>query len=240
MSTISHFHPRRSCVIAFVLFVFMVSGCKNDNPVTDDSSYQQANLFPIAPGRLWVSTAYELDTATTQKILSTVHREVSYAVRAATFSGKSAFLMLDSVYTPTGAVSSVDSSYLAVENGDVFKWDQEHAMWLAMFKKSAGLNTEYTVAQYQEVHDGVTLNVTFKGKVYPPEAVTAPIAVVQAYKAEIKVTVVVGGTSYDAQIIYFYFADGYGPVRNYTPVQLQMGSSTKSRGAESLLVSKNF
>ncbi len=240
MFTIFHSHLRHCWMIATALLVLMVGGCDKDNPVTDDSIFQQANLVPIAAGRLWVFTAYELDTTTSQKIPSTVHREVSYVVRAATISGKSGFLMLDSIYTPAGAVASVDSSYLALENGDMFQWDQEHATWLALFKKSAGLNTEYSVAQYQEVHDGVPVNVTFKGKVYPPEAVNAPIGVIQAYKVEVKVTAVVGGTSYDAQTMYFYFADGYGPVRFYTPVQRQMGSSAKSKGEESLLVSKNF
>jgi hypothetical protein len=86
----------------------------------------------------------------------------------------------------------------------------------------------------------VPVNVTFKGIVTPPEPVAAPIGTVQAYKVEIKVTASIAGVSYDPHILHLYFADGYGPVRMYTPVQRDMGSISKSKGQESLLVYKNF
>jgi hypothetical protein len=233
-------HARFSCAVVVAFIVLLSSGCDKNNPVSEESSYQDANLLPMSTGKLWIFTSYELDTTASQKITSTVHREVSYVAGTATVAGKPCFLMLDSIYTSSGTLAAVDSSYLAIENGDIFQWDQGHAIWLAMLKKSAGLNTEYSIAQYQEVHDGVAMSVTFKGKVTPAESVTAPIGTVQAYKVEVKVTATIAGISYDAQTLYFYLADKYGQVRMYTPVQREMGSSSKSKGEESLLVYKNF
>ena len=110
-----------------------------------------------------------------------------------------------------------------------------------MYKKSAGLNTEYEIGQFQQTQEGVgTIDIRLTGTVFPKESVTAPIGTVQAYKLEIKITISFGTTSYPPQLQYFYFAEGYGPVRIYTPVQNFTGSNIKSQGQESLLVSKNY
>ena len=79
-----------------------------------------------------------------------------------------------------------------------------------------------------------------RGTVFPKETVTAPIGALQAYKLELKIILTFGTTTYPPQRMYMYFADGYGPVRYYTPVQNILGFNIKAQGDESLLVSKNF
>ncbi|MGD0339753.1 MAG: hypothetical protein ABSB78_13305 [Bacteroidota bacterium] len=228
-------------VTASVVIVLMSDGCKKDNPVSSENTISEENLMPLALGRLWVYTVYDLDTAAGQKIPSTVHREASYVYAASiTIGGKSAFGMIDSIYTPAGTLNSIDTSYLAVENGDFLQWDQGHSIWITMFKKSAGLNVEYQAGQYQETYYGTPVDIVFKGTILPKETVSAPIGTVQAYKVQVKVTAVVGGVSYDAQLVYLYFADGYGPVRIFSPPQYEAESDVKIKGQEQLLVSKNF
>jgi hypothetical protein len=237
---ITHSAGRLFYSAIMVGLILLIAGCEKDNPVSQEDTYRQANLLPVSPGRLWVYTAYSLDTTARQKIPASVHREATYAVRATTFAGKSCFLMIDSVYTSGGAVAGIDTSYLAVENGDLLQWNQDYGFWLAILKRSAGLNTQYTAGQYQGTMNGASVSVTFNGIVTPPESITAPIGTVQAYKTEITVQAALGGTPFGSQVADFYFADGYGPVRKYIPVQLEMGSSRKIQGEESLLVSKNF
>ncbi len=226
--------------LVLALVALMSLGCEEENPVLDENALQESNLVPLAIGRIWVFSSYELDTTSSQKIMSSVHRESSYVEGMTTFSGKSAYRVFDSTYTPTGALDQVDTSYLALENGDLAQWDGEHEAWLYVFKKSAGLNAEYVVGEFQELHEGIPVNVTFKGMNYPKEAVSAPIGTVQAYKVKLTGTATVGGIQVNVFEQYFYFADGYGPVRMYTPVQTDPGSGSKVFGSESLLVSKNF
>jgi hypothetical protein len=226
---------------AILVGTILLNGCKKDNPVSDNGTPTGENLFPIASGRLWVFTVYSLDTAMSQPISSTIHRAVSYAAGTATIGGKTAFHMIDSTYTPTGILANTEDSYIAIENGDLLQWDETHGIWLMMFKKSAGLNTEYDVGHFQEVYEGPTVvDIKLTGTVFPKESVSAPIGTLQAYKLEIKVTITIGTTSYPPQRMYLYFADGYGPVRYYTPVQNIIGYTIKTEGEESLLVSKNF
>ncbi len=230
------------CIPAILtVIILMGNGCKKDNPVSSENTISEENLMPFGLGRIWVFTVYDLDTAAGQKIPSTVHREASYVYSASiTVGGKSAFGMIDSIYTPAGTLTSIDTSYLAVENGDYLQWDQGHSIWLTMFKKSAGLNVEYQAGQYQESYYGTPVDIIFKGMILPKETVSVPIGIVQAYKLQVKVTAVVGGVSYDAQLVYIYIADGYGPVRIFSPPQYEVGSNVKIKGQEQLLVSKNF
>ena len=229
---------RTPIAVAFTILAF--AGCDKSNPVSAEDTYQQANLMPIAVGRIWVFTTYSLDTTSSQKILSSVHREASFVAQATTIAGKSCYLMLDSIYTPSNALSRVDTSYLAVENGDLLQWNRDYSQWFTLMKRSAGLNTQYSVGQYQEVQNGAPVSAVFKGIVTAPEQIAVPFGNIQAYKAEIQVSATVGGVSYGTQVADFYFSDGLGPVRTYNPVQFEMGTTRKIQGEESLLVSKNF
>jgi hypothetical protein len=227
--------------IAILVGTFLFNGCKKDNPVSGNDMPSAEDIFPVATGRGWVMTAYSLDTAYSQPISSTIHRESSYAVGTTPVGGKTAFHMIDSVYSPEGILENASDSYLAIENGDVFQWNGTIGGWIMMYKKSAGLNTEYEMGHYQQAQPGVgTIDVKLTGTVFPKESVTAPIGTLQAYKLEIKVTISVGTISYPPQLQYIYFAEGYGPVRIYTPVQNFTGSNMKSQGEEALLVSKNY
>lgn len=234
-------YANRTLLILTVGLLFLpVGGCETTSSVISEGEIPETNLFPLATGRIWVFTAYQLDTTNSQKISSTVHREVSSVQGVTTVQGKTAFRMIDSTYTPSGTVETVDTSYLAIENGDLYQWSSDQPTWMVFFKKSEGLNKEYVAGQFQEIHDGVPVSVTFKGKIYPKESVSAPIGSFQAYKVELKVSAVAGPTSFEFVAMQLYVADGVGPVKMVNPVVRNPGSGLKEEGEESLLVSKNF
>ncbi len=227
--------------VATTMLLVLMIACEKENPASPEGEITETNLFPLAAGRIWVFSSYDLDTTNSQKISASVHREASYVQAAVNFGGKPAFRMIDSSYTPVGILQELDTSYIAVENGDLWMWfgDFPTPAWQIFFKRSAGINQEYSITQWQEVHDGVTVNVSFKGTIYAKEAVALQQGTIQAYKLELKVNVSVAGTSYET-LQYMYFADGYGFVKEYVPVQKNPGTGKKEVGSESLLVSRNF
>ncbi|MBI3577941.1 MAG: hypothetical protein HY089_00855 [Ignavibacteriales bacterium] len=59
-------------LFVFVLFA-LVAGCdKKDNPA--GAEITETNLFPAVVGHIYVYSGYDLDTTSSQKIQSSVHR----------------------------------------------------------------------------------------------------------------------------------------------------------------------
>lgn len=232
---------RQLVFVALVCTALGPTGCETENPVEADEDFLRANLFPIAAGRILVFTTHELDANSGQKVDGTAHRDVTYIQAAVTYQGKSAFRLIDSVYTTQGTLERVDTYYVALQGDDLYFWEGDDVnAWYPLFKRSAGLNNEYIIQQFQEVEDGVTVNVTIKGKFSARESVTVPIGTVQAYKLEIKVAVSAGSLSSEWTDQFIYLADGYGPVRTTFPNRVLPGTTQSIPGEESLLVSKNF
>jgi len=222
-------------LVVFVLSVWVVGGCSSDgNPVA--SGEIVGDLFPFGVGRIWVSTAYDLDT-TGQKIEASTHREVLYAKSAVSFAGKSAFLMIDSVYATSGQLSFVDSTYMATENGDFFLYS--FGSWLSVFKKSEGLNKEYVAGTIVITDFGFPVPAEVKGKIYPKETVVTPKGNMEAYKLEIKFSISFGSIAIE-EILNVWFADGVGPVKFQTPPVYDPLFGRTINGRESVLVSTNF
>ena len=232
--------------ILLALFVCVtmgaIVGCEEENPAEAENELQQANLFSIAVGHHWVFNAYALDTTNNQKILNSDHREASYVQGTTTVAGKTAYRMIDSTYRPNGSIESIDTTYIAVENGSLFLLFTEVSqnLWVKFFDASAGVNNEYTGGQFQVQDGGIIFTATFKGKIYPKEMVTVPAGTIEAYKTEIKISVAFAGQTYEWLDQQIYFAEGYGPIKMSFPVRLEFGEDIKSFGSESLLVSKNF
>ncbi|HEY4611484.1 MAG TPA: hypothetical protein VII11_00695 [Bacteroidota bacterium] len=221
-------------VAVFVTSMFIAGGCKSeDNPVGEGTI--EGNLFPLAQGRIWVSDAYELDTLG-QRIQNSKHRETLYASGTTTIGGKTAFIMVDSVYSSTGPLNFVDTTYMATENGDFFLY---FGSWITIFKQSEGLNKEYVGGNITITDFGIPLNATVRCKINPKESVTVPKGTVQAYKVEVKASLSFGGLSID-ELQYIWFADELGPVKIQFPPTADPLTGQKSRGSESLLVSTNF
>lgn len=216
-------------------------GCDKENPVDEDEDLLTADLFPLAVGRMLVYTTYELDASTGQKVGSTVHRDVTYIQATVTVGGRNAYRLIDSIYTTNGTIERIDTTYVTLDKGDLYMWEGggENG-WYPFFKRSAGLNNEYIIYQYQEVEDGITLNVTLKGKILAKESVTVPIGTVDAYKVELKVAVQAGTFTSEWVDQYIYLAEGYSVVRITFPNRIVQGSNERIQGEESLLVSKNF
>jgi hypothetical protein len=219
----------------------LLAGCsKNDNPVEAEGEISELNLFPFAPGRVLVFTAYTLDTLG-RKIESSTHREAAFFHSTVSLGGKSAYRVIDSVYAPDGRLNSADTSYIAVEQGNllVYLGTPAAGAWVTYFKRSEGIDKEYDGGSFSQVISGIPVTVTVKCKIRPKETVTAPIGSMQAYKLEVKLMATFGGQVFESPQ-YLWFADGFGLVKQQVPVRVDPSLGIRLQGSESLLVSKNF
>jgi hypothetical protein len=221
--------------------LFLLAGCsKSDNPVDSEEGITERNLFPFAPGRVFVFSAYTLDTLG-RKIESSTHREAIYVHSAVTIGGKSAYRLIDSVYFTNGTLNFTDTTYFAEEQGNllIYYGTPAAGSWVTLFKRSEGIDKEYDGGSFTEVIFGVPITVTVKCKIRPKETVIAPIGSMQAYKLEVKTSARFGGQTFEF-LQYVWFADGFGPVKQQEPVQVDPTLGIRLQGYESLMVSKNF
>ena len=222
---------------AIALATGMAGGCKSNSTGPDvDPGITEANLFPFGVGRLYVYSAYTLDTLGV-KVQSSTHREVTYVQGTVTIGGKSGYRLVDSVYFTDGTISHVDNTYFTVENGNLLTY--QGGAWITLFKPSAGINTEYDGGSFIGSAFGIQVSVTVKCKINPKENVTTSAGTFPAYKLQVKTGGSFGGVTF--QILqYVWFADGVGPVKLQEPPQVDPIFGSKATGTESLLVSKNF
>lgn len=232
---------KKTYLLGIVAGLSLLAGCsKNDNPVDSEEGITELNLFPFAPGRVFVFSAYTLDTLG-RKIESSTHREAMYVHSTVTIGGKSAYRLIDSVYFTDGTLNVTDTTYFAEENGNLLTYygTGTTGAWITLFKRSEGIDKEYNGGSFTEVVFGIPVTVTVKCKIRAKETVAAPIGSTQAYKLEIKTSASFGGQSFEF-LQYVWFADGFGPVKQQEPVQVDPALGIKLQGNEALLVSKNF
>ena len=221
-------------LIVALFCVWMITGCSSDeNPVS--SGEISGNLFPLATGRIWVSSAYELDTLGNKIELST-HREALYAHSSLTFQGRNAFLMIDSVYSTLGSLNFTDTTYMSTDGENFYLY---LGQWVPVFKKDEGLNKEYVAGTFTAELFGVNVDVTVRCKILPKELVSVPKGTMEAYKLEIKTVVSLVIFSFE-ETLNVWFADGIGPVKFQTPPPIDPFTGQKTNGVESVLVSTNF
>ncbi len=223
---------------AVAAVTLLAVGCnKKASSPTDSggSPIGETNLFPLAAGHTVVYSEYALDTTSSQRVDATVHRHVTTVGAAVMHNGKNAFPVVDSVYTPAGDVASVGTTYMAVDGGDLYvEFDNA---WAVLFKRSAGVGTSYFVRTYTDSSTGFKVSVDVSGLVMDKESVQTGAGTFQAYKLQLKGVVTGFGIEFP---VYFYFADGVGPIKETTPVGSNPLTGTKIPGDEMVMVSKNF
>ncbi|MBI3586714.1 MAG: hypothetical protein HY088_06260 [Ignavibacteriales bacterium] len=222
-------------LLVFILFA-LVAGCDKKDNLTG-AEITETNLFPPVVGHLYVYSGYDLDTTSSQKIPNTVHRQATVVQGTTTLGGKTAYRLIDSIYTPSGSLSMLDTTYVNNENGDLLVY--QSGTWQTFFKKSAGVNVEYEIGQQMEMSPIGPISVPLKGKIYPKASIALPYGTVDAYKLEIKASINFSGISFEV-VQYIYFSDGIGPVQFTNAVMKDPFSGRKSNGNEQVLVSKNF
>ncbi len=221
--------------------MLLLVGCnKNDGNPTNPGNgtgtpIAETNLFPLAAGHTIVYAEYALDTTSAQRVDSTVHRHVTTVGAQVLHNGKNAFPVVDSIYTPSGGVESVETSYMAIENGDLYvEFDNA---WAVLFKRSAGVGASYFVRTYTDSSTGFKVSVDVSGLIMDKESVQTDAGAYQAYKLQLKGVVTGFGIEFP---VYFYFADGVGPIKETTPVGSNPLTGKKIPGVEMVMVSKNF
>ncbi len=222
--------------IAILVVLALAAGCDKKDTLTGNE-ITESNFFPAVVGRFLVYSAYELDTTSSQKIASSIHRQVMLVQGTATIAGKTAFRLIDSIYAPTGKLNFLDTTYVVDEKGDLLIY--QNGEWQTFFKKSAGVNTEYTIGQRTEMTPLGPISIPLKGKIYPKAPITLPYGTIDAYKLEMKASVSFSGITAEF-IQYIYFADGIGPVQFTETVSKDPFSGKKIKGYEQVLVSKNY
>ena len=225
-------------VIVFVgLLAF--GGCKESSSTvaTTSEPITETNLFPLVKGRLFVYSEYSLDTSASQKIPATVHRRVTYVKDTVAFSGKNAFLLLDSIYTPAGTTASIETTYAAVENGDL--WVVFNGTWLHVFQKSSNTNIAYNAGSYTDYSQGFPISVVVEATIRSKQTVTVPAGSISAYDLELVSIINLFTPPYRIPIS-IYFADGYGIIQQTTPVLRNPITGQKEQGEEFVLVSENL
>ncbi|MBI3788743.1 MAG: hypothetical protein HY276_10875, partial [Ignavibacteriales bacterium] len=180
-------------LFVFVLFA-LVAGCdKKDNPA--GAEITETNLFPAVVGHIYVYSGYDLDTTSSQKIQSSVHRVATLVQGTATIAGKTAYRLVDSMYTPAGKLNVLDTTYVVNENGDLLVY--QNGQWQTYFKKSAGVNVEYDIGMQSEMSPIGPISIPLKGKIYPKASITLPYGTVEAYKLEVKASINFSGVSFE-------------------------------------------
>ncbi len=221
--------------VVLTALVALLGGCKSNSTGPEDTAITETNLFPLGVGRLFVYSAYTLDT-TGVKVQSSTHREVTYVQGTLAIGGKNAYRLIDSVYFNDGTFNHADSTFFTVENGNLLTYE---GTWITLFKPSAGLNTEYDGGSFTQTAFGIQVTVVVKCKVIAKETIATNAGTFQAYKLEVKTSATFSGATYQF-LQYVWFADGVGPVKQQEPPQVDPIAGLKATGTESVLLSKNF
>jgi len=124
---------------------------------------------------------------------------------------------------------------MAIENGDLYA-DFDNA-WSVLFKRSAGTNVWYDVRTYTDSSTGFKVTVQVTASISAKEDVVTGGGTFQAYKLTLKGTI--AGATIEFPV-YYYFADGVGPVKQTTPVSQNPLTGQKMKGEEMVMVSKSF
>jgi hypothetical protein len=235
----SHFRTNAFSVLVLGLVALAIAGCdKNSDPAgPQPMSINETNLFPFAAGRLLVYNEYTLDATTGVKTSGTDHRHTIHAAGTTTWTGKTAFLIVDSTYNTSGTVVSVDTTYAAIEGGNLYI-SMENT-WGLLFDRSRGTETEYSVASYVDTSLGFPVTVHVTATIHNKATLLTPGGTFSAYKVDFTGSVTLGGSTYLFPQVY-YFADGVGIVRATTPPTTTPGTTVKEPGEEMVYVSKNF
>ncbi len=231
-------HLLRTILLSAGLLIAGI-GCGDDATTDPDTARDipETDLFPFALGRKLVYNEYLLDSLTSQKVPGSDHRRTIHADAGVTRNGKNAFLLLDSIYTPDGQLAEVESTFTAVENGNLYLEFQEG--WRLAFDRSKRTNTRYAVGTLVDQSLGFVIAVPVDATIRNPESITTPAGSFQAYKLELVGRVDLGGTIVESPR-HYYFAAGVGIVRYVVPVTPDPQTGINASGTEMVLVEKNF
>ena len=231
----------RNLIVFISIFLLFISGCSKDSSPTGPNTPTVGDLFPLVQNHAYVFNDYMVD-GQNNKISGTDHREVMVVGPLKTIMGKSANLILDSVYFSNGALQSLDTIYIAKEINGTVSIMSNSVNFMPFLQPAAGIGNVYTIFSFDTT-------LTYQGSPYhqsshvtgvlnQKENVQVSAGSFSAYRLTItEVDSAIIGT----QLTSSEYIQTYWLVENIGPVKiLQPGSSSGTNNTVQELISKNF
>ena len=231
----------RNLIVFISIFLLFISGCSKDSSPTGPNTPSFGDLFPLVQNHTYVFNDYMVD-GQNNKISGTDYREAMVVGPSKTIMGKSANLILDSVYFSNGALQSLDTIYIAKEINGTVSIMSNSANFMPFLQPAAGIGNVYTIFSFDTT-------LTYQGSPYhqsshvtgvlnQKENVQVSAGSFSAYRLTItEVDSAIIGT----QLTSSEYIQTYWLVENIGPVKiLQPGSSSGTNNTVQELISKNF
>jgi len=231
----------RNFIVFISIFLLFISGCSKDSSPTGPNTPTVGDLFPLVQNHAYVFNDYMVD-GQNNKISGTDYREAMVVGPSKTIMGKSANLILDSVYFSNGALQSLDTIYIAKEINGTVSIMSNSVNFMPFLQPAAGIGNVYTIFSFDTT-------LTYQGSPYhqsshvtgvlnQKENVQVSAGSFSAYRLTItEVDSAIIGT----QLTSSEYIQTYWLVENIGPVKiLQPGSSSGTNNTVQELISKNF
>ena len=232
----------RNSILLISFFLLFISGCSKDSSPTGPNTPSVGDLFPLVQNHAYVFNDYMVD-GQNNKISGTDHREAMVIGPSKTIMGKSANLIIDSVYYSNGALQSLDTIYIAKETDGTVNIMSNSVIFMPFLQPAAGIGNVYNILTLDTtiIYQGNSYHQSAKltGVLNQKENVQVSAGSFSAYRLEI---IEVDSTKIGTQLISS--AEGrqtYWLVENIGPVKIfQTSSSSGMNNTVQELVSKNF
>ncbi len=231
----------RNSILLISFILLFISGCSKDSSPTGPNTPTVGDLFPLVQNHAYVFNDYLVD-GQNNKISGTNYREAMVVGPSKTIMGKSANLILDSVYYSNGALQSLDTIYIAKEINGTVSIMSNSANFMPFLQPAAGIGNVYnifsfdTTLTYQKSLYHQSSHVT--GVLNQKENVQVSAGSFSAYRLTITE---VDSTMIGTQLTSSEYIQTYWLVENIGPVKiLQPSSSSGTNNTVQELISKNF
>ena len=231
----------RNSILLISIFLLFISGCSKDSSPTGPNTPSVGDLFPLVQNHAYVFNGYMVD-GQNNKISGTDHREVMIIGPLKTILGKSANLIIDSVYFSDGALQSLDTTYIAKEADGTVSIMTNLGIFMPFLQPAAGIGNVYNIITLDTtiIYQGITYHqsATVTGVLNQKENVQVSAGSFSAYRFELieRYRTIIGTqiTSSEFKQTY-WFAENIGPVKIF-----QTSSSAGANSSVQELVNKNF
>ena len=232
----------RNSILLISFFLLFISGCSKDSSPTGPNTPSVGDLFPLIQNHAYVFNDYMVD-GQNNKISGTDHREATVVGPTNTIMGKSANLIIDSVYDSNGTLQSLDTIYIAKETDGTMSIMSNSVMFMPFLQPAAGIGNVYNIFTFDTTftYQGNPYHESFHvtGVLNQKENVQVSAGSFSAYRLEI---IQVDSAKYGTQpTSSSEERQTYWLVENIGPVKIsQISSSSGINNTVQELISKNF
>jgi hypothetical protein len=232
----------RNSILLISFFLLFISGCSKDSSPTGPNTPSVGDLFPLVQNHAYVFNDYMVD-GQNNKISGTDHREAMVVGPSKTIMGRSANLIIDSVYYSNGALQSLDTIYIAKETDGTVSIMSNSVIFMPFLQPAAGIGNVYNIFTFDTtiIDQGIPYHQSSRvtGVLNQKENVQVSAGSFSAYRFELieKDSTIIGTQLTSSS----EFRQTYWLVENIGPVKIfQTSSSSGMNNTVQELISKNF